>query len=101
MSGGTCPLALSYLIFYVKGPGPPDIDLYIDIIANYPSTSCWLCQCSMALFKYFKHEAKVEKGIHLPVENGPLSEVLAPIMIKEANQAVADMTVYDQASRKA
>ena len=43
----------------------------------------------MALFKYFKHEMKGEKNIHLPAENGPLSQVLPPIVIKEANQAVA------------
>ena len=43
----------------------------------------------MALFKYFKLKAKEEKDIHLPAENGPLSQVLPPIIIKEANQAVA------------
>jgi len=43
----------------------------------------------MALFKYFKREAKEEKGIHLPAENGPLSQVLPPTIIKEANQAGA------------
>ena len=44
----------------------------------------------MALFKYFKREAKEEKGIHLPAEYGLLSQMLPPIVIKEANQAVAN-----------
>jgi len=52
----------------------------------------------MGLFKYIQREAKEEKDIHLPAENGPLFQVLPPIVIKEANQAVAE-TIKHQGKR--
>ena len=46
----------------------------------------------MAQFKYgFKHvDSKGEKDIPLPAENGPLSQVILSVIIKEANKAVSD-----------
>ena len=44
-----------------------------------------------ALFKYLKRvDSKGDKDIRLPVENGPLSQVISPLIIKEANKAVSD-----------
>ena len=43
----------------------------------------------MALFKYFKRVEKPGKeSILLPAESGPLSQVIPPIVIKEANDSV-------------
>jgi len=45
----------------------------------------------MVLFKHFKCEAKGEKGIHLPAENGPsFSGATINHNKKEANEAVAE-----------
>jgi len=43
------------------------------------------------LFKYFKHETKGESGIRLPAENGPISQVLPPLIIKKANKTVSNV----------
>ena len=52
----------------------------------------------MTLFKYFKREAKGEKGIHLPVENSPFPQVLPLIVIKDANETV-EKTIKLQGKR--
>ena len=45
----------------------------------------------MALFKYLKRiNSKGDKKIQLPAENGLLSQVILPLIIKEANKAVSD-----------
>ena len=47
----------------------------------------------MALFKYLKHvDSKGEKDIQLPAENSPLSQMILPLIIKEANKAVSNAT---------
>ena len=46
----------------------------------------------MALLKYFKRvDSKGSKTIPLPAENGPLSQVIPPVIIKEANKSVSDV----------
>ena len=67
-------------------PGHFKLQIFERLITR--ETSCVESRVKMShtLFKYFKRE---EKGMHLPAESSPLSEVLSPIVIKEANQALA------------
>ena len=45
----------------------------------------------MTLFKYFKRvDSKGKESIPLPAENGSLSQVIPPVVIKEANDSVSD-----------
>ena len=45
----------------------------------------------MVLFKYFKWADSKGKGsTRLPAENGPLSQVILPLVIKEANDSLSD-----------
>ena len=64
-------------------PGHFKLQIFERLITREASCVESCVKMSHTLFKYFKRE---EKGIYLPAESGPLSEVLSPIVIKEANR---------------